>query len=304
LATTTGSTGKVTVIIESASFTMFELSDSADCVKLKSYLVRKGFKDITPVQPGKTSTTSFKGSNAKGGKDIISKLQATPADWLILSGHHGILYASDYELFGDINVSANLENCLNNNKYAGFFNDDYHHGRWENATQLDPALNSTSQGLSQYYSREIFCSTTDPASPSIAPFDQQNPYLPGTALNTKCKGIILSACNTFSYRSVRKKWGDSFPDAVIFGTFARIPEGLRVANALASAPSTTKSFWIDPQAYLNSAPDKPEKFALEISKYGARQGVSLGMIYQKKAYFPSSSSGNISIQVLPYDFSY
>jgi hypothetical protein len=296
MADALGASGSKISSTVQGTFTMLELSDIADCNALRAYLIKKGLKDLSPKTKNSV-TVSFNGAIAlSNGADFISRLQNIPADWLVLSGHHGILYGSDYNLFGDPTNNRNdLINCYNNNKYAGFFNNEYHSGRWDNASRKSP---DTAKKPA-----ELYCSTTDYAPASIAPFPQTNPYIPGNTLKTRCKGIILSACNSLSYKSVRSKWVQSFPNAVIFGTFARIPMGLYVIKALMTAPSTTKDFWLNPQSVLNASSDMPKKIAGEVFAIGSNWGISVGMIYNNKAYFGPGTAGD-SVQIQPFDFHY
>ncbi|MBN1756897.1 MAG: hypothetical protein JW863_01180 [Chitinispirillaceae bacterium] len=294
---TPGATGSAIAITSTPAFTMLELSNIADCNALRRYLIKKGLTDLSPKTAG-MNTVSFCGNTAKKyGAGFIGQLQKLPADWLVLSGHHGILYASDYGSFA-VDPTVDPSDCYNNNKYAGFFNNDYHHGRWEQATR---SLPNTGKNDS-----ELYCSTTEPASSGIAPFSQANPYIPTDAallgaLKTRCKGIILSACNTFSYRHVRKKWVKHFPNAVIFGTYGKIKMGLHVIQALMSAPSTTTDFWLNPQAVLDSSPDMPQKISKEVFKQGNKKGTDIGMIYKNVAYV-SAASATDPMDELPVDF--
>jgi hypothetical protein len=296
-----GNSGSTITATPSVSFTMLELSDVADCSALRTYFIKKGLTDKSP-KIGSRIIPSFNGKIAKdSGADFIARLQNIPADWLVLSGHHGVLYSADYATYGDpLNVTADLYKLRNNQQHSGFFNDNYHEGRWENASRGEPDKGQDPA--------ELYCSTTEHAAAHIAPFDQSNPYIPLDAalrnsLKSKCKGIILSACNTLSYKYARIKWVRHFPDAVIFGTFARIPRGLYVIKSLMGAPSTTKDFWNAPRSVLDSSADMPKQIAGEVARLGRQREIKIGMIYNKKVYFPLDS-GPEQVEERDYDFDF
>lgn len=300
MTTVSGSTGTPLAAVMPTTFSMLELSNINDCNKLRAYFMKKGFVDLSPKVNGQ-ATVSFNGSIAKSsGATFISQLQKLPADWLMLSGHHGILYGSDYDNYLDATGDIDTEKCYNNNDLAGFFNNDYHHSRWEHSSRTDPNAKTNVN--------EIYCRTTKPASSTVAPFPQNNPYLPDNAadlaaLKKKCKGIILSACNTLSYKSVRKYWVTNYPDAVIFGTLGKIPMGLYVVNSLASAPSTTREFWENPATFLASASDMPQTIIAEINKRARTYGIAILMIYKKRAYLHSGKASDPAYD-FPHDFEY
>lgn len=298
MTTATGSSGTTISTVAQSTFTMLELSDIADCNAIRPYLIKKGLKDLSPPVNGK-ATVSFNGKlAATNGTSFIDQIEKIHSDWFILSGHHGILYSSEYDKWPETSSDKEDYNrCFNENEYAGFFNNDYHDGHWDKASRSKPTA-----GGSQ---REIYCSTTSHAPALIAPFPQKNPFIPAdasllSAHCAKCKGIILSACNTLVYRSVRMKLVSSFPNAVIFGTLSRIPRGLYVVKSLMAAPSTGKDFWNNPTAFLASKSDMPMKIAKEIVAQGKNYNIDLGMIYNNKIYMDDVGK----TEAFSHDFNY
>jgi hypothetical protein len=247
------------------TFAMIELADSADCNARKRMWLSYGFKDVTPLFAGQSTVPSLNDSMVPQGRKMLQAMADVAADWYMVSGHHGALYSSDYNLYTTDNQllhdhpsSVDPIRTANEEGYCGFFNEAYHEGRWKCATRSDPEsgvmwAKGTPVDIDRLHANEIYLRTTDEAPNSIAKHTQTNPLLDRTSRAAAPKGIILSACNALIYKSARTTWSRYFPNAVIIGPFSRIASGTWVSNAVASAAMTNESFWRDPQKILNQS---------------------------------------------------
>lgn len=294
------------------TFAMIELSDPTDCNDRKRLWRRMGFKDITPGLAKKTKVPSLNGEKAVSiGKDLIKDMKSVNAHWYLLSGHHGRLYAKDIEGF------ANNHNYYNNTDYAGFFNNDYHHGRWSFAWRdaarldeierklVDPVERHKHKKLVAHFDNELYLNTTSKAPKPIARFKQDNPLLDDAIKakrSNKCLGIIISACNTLAFKEVRKFWQGYYPNSVFFGTFRTIGYGYQVTNAIARSSMTNTKFWRDPSSVLASQADCV-RLAKQISmKFPrSRRDLGIGMMFKGKVYLPHYERGKVTIEVLHAD---
>jgi hypothetical protein len=290
-------------------FVMMELSDPRDCDSRRRVWRSKrhyGYLDVTPVFGERKRVPSlFKKKSAKLMNDAIqcrSKMADTVADWYMLSGHHGRLYGADY----DATLSAT--NWANSLEYAGFFNDDYHHGRWNGASRADPNwvpsaiyTGKTKRSMMKHQKWEIYLSTTKEPDPMVAPFTLDNPLLAKASRGkrqARAKGFILSACNTLTFSHTREAWDAYYPDAVFIGTFRTIAAGTQVTNAIKKTRLCNRAFWEDPSSVL-SGPGKAADFAKQLaSKFSrSRRGYGLGIMYKKKVYVPTTDSrGRVTIK--------
>lgn len=297
------------------TFAMFELGNPSDCnARRRAWVHRRySYRDITPVVNKRNKVPSFYSRgfrNNKGlalGKRVLSELKKTNADWYLLSGHHGRLYSSDWD------QSKPLTEYYNKLKYAGFFNNDYHHGRWVEATQTSPKWNpdtnpdysrSERKKMKEHLKYELYLGNTEKPPSTIAPFDMTNPFLEPSMKakrQGKCKGFIISACNTLIYPSVRKTWHDYYPDSVFIGTFRRIGRGGWVTNAIYKSKYSNKAFWEDPATALSSE-RKCIDFTYELARHFKVKHFGLGIMYKSKVYVPFYDQAKRKIKIVPYDY--
>lgn len=246
------------------TFAMIELAESADCNARKSQWLNYAFKDVTPQFGSQSAVPSLDDSMAAQGRQMFKDMAGVSADWFMLSGHHGAIYSTDYDRFDDASGNVDVRSLVNGEEYCGFFNESYHKLFWEHATRTDPDAKELSDSLqnnnspylakfNRFRDNAIYVRTTDAAPSSVMTQSQDNPFFDTTAWAPAPKGIILSACNTLSYLSVRKAWSGLFPKAVIIGPLDRIISGTWVTNAIAAAAMTTEAFWRDPQSILDQS---------------------------------------------------
>jgi len=258
------------------TFAMIELADSADCNARKSQWLGYGFKDVTPKFASRSTVPSLNGSMVPQGRDMLHDMVMTDADWYMVSGHQGALYSSDYAIYTTDGV-LDVPRLYNDEEYCGFFNEAYHEGRWDHASRADP---NSHANANEIYLR----ATVDEAPAPIANHKQDNPLFDLTAWAPEPKGIILSACNTLAYTKTRIAWSGYFPNAVIFGTMARIVSGTWVTNAIASASMTNEQFWRDPKSVLDK-PGACEELEKQLTA-GFPKSSKIGFIYKKTIYLP------------------
>jgi hypothetical protein len=264
------------------TFAMIELAEVPDCNSRKSTWVGYGFKDVTPEFGAQSTVPSLNGGKVKQGRTMLQEMASIDADWFMISGHHGAIYASDYDLLSG-GPKMDAEAIVNGEDFCGFFNESYHEGRWEHASRDDPDKKADAN--------EIYLRTTGAAPSSIANHTQNNPLADrasGASAPTP-KGIILSACNTLIYKSARTFWNANFPNAVIFGPVSRIVSGTWVTNAIASAQMTTESFWRDPQSILDQA-GMCEKLEKQLTAgFPKEDGSKIGFLYKGTLFIPGKS---------------
>ncbi len=112
------------------TFAMLELANPADCNRRRGQWKRYKFKDVTPILAKRSRVPSLNGSQVATGRKVIAKLEDVVADWYMLSGHHGRLFAEDTEIYNRPNGTWDSDAYYDKLEYAGFFNNDYHHGPW------------------------------------------------------------------------------------------------------------------------------------------------------------------------------
>jgi hypothetical protein len=274
------------------TFAMVEVADSADCNSRKSHWQNYGFKDVTPDFGSQSTVPSLNGSKVAAGRAMLRKMASIDADWFMLSGHHGAVYASDYAFLSGGSSTPDFDAIINGEDFCGFFNESYHEGRWEHSSRSDPDAtgNPPKKGnMSDLISNEIYLRTTAVAPSSIANHTQDNPMVDRAAAASAPtpKGIILSACNTLIYKSARTFWNANFPNAVIFGPVSRIVSGTWVTNAIASAAMTDESFWRDPQSILDQA-GMCEKLEKQITA-GFPSSSKIALMYKGTLFIPGKS---------------
>jgi hypothetical protein len=272
------------------TFAMIELAETPDCNARKSQWLRYGFKDVTPMFAGQSTVPSLDDSMTSQGRTMLTQMVDVMADWFMVSGHHGAIYSSDYNLYttdgqpvADDDSNLDWDNVYNSEQYCGFFNESYHISYWDYGSRDHHDPKPTTGGtVANAIANAIYLRTTDAAPASICSISQDNPLFDATSWAPEPKGIILSACNCLAYKSARKTWGGYFPNAVIIGPTSRIVSGTWVTNAIAAAQMTDQNFWRNPQAIL----DQPGKCS-ELEKQLTANFPSdsqIGFIYKGKLF--------------------
>ena len=272
------------------TFAMIETAVSADCNARKSGWLRYGFKDVTPLFGKQSTVPSLNDSMVGQGREMLKQLGAVNADWYMISGHHGAIYASEYNLFTtdgqpmakDMSNFNSLK-CYNEEQYCGFFNENYHETYWDFASRTNHEVRvSASSPLAAKVANSVYLRTTEAAPSAISPVPQDNPVFDSTAAGPAPKGIILSACNTLIYKKTRTKWSGYFPNSVIIGPFSRIVSGTWVSNAIGAAAMTNESFWRNPQSILDQ-PGKCEQLEKQLTA-AFPSSAAIGVVYKGKIY--------------------
>jgi hypothetical protein len=301
---------KNTIAKPEITFAMIELAESADSNSRKTAWMNYGFKDVTPKFAAQGSVPSLNGKNIASGRDMLDLMKSVNADWYMVSGHQGALYQSDYYRFIDDQGIRDDIRLTNEQEYCGFFNEAYHEGRWDHSTRADPDaahISKPDPNAAQHHADEIYLRTTPAAPSDIAYHPQTNPLMDGdaatqTARAGRCKGVILSACNTTIYLAARKTWAAAFPTSVIIGNFTRIVSGTWTTNAIAGAALTDENFWRDPQSILDQD-GKCEELARQMMKNfpGRDSPFGISLAYKGTFYIPMRDlkTGKIDVHVQP-----
>lgn len=294
------------------TFAMIELADPKDCNDRKRLWRRLKFKDVTPEVAHLAKVPSLNNSSALSpGKRLIEGMRWINADWYLLSGHHGRLYASDADAYTNYyDYAARLD-------HAGFFNNEYHHGRWSLITRepgmqeklkagmADPEWRKKYRKYVLHIERELYLSTTPEAPKVLADFPQTNPLLEPAmqpARAVRCRGIIISACNTLAFVSTRKFWSRYYPDAAFIGSLKTIGHGYWITNAVAGAKMTDAGFWTDPTSVLKSNSDCIELVRQMSMKYpSSRRDFGIGLMYKGNVFVPRYQRRKLRIDVCAAD---
>lgn len=280
------------------TFAMIELADPADCNSRKSQWRAYGFKDVTPTFGAQSTVPTIDGSMTANGRAMMQQMAGVSADWFMISGHHGALYHSDYDSYttdgqpcNEDHTNLDWDALYNGEQYCGFFNESYHETYWSYAKRdhHDPSGNATG-ATAAAVANAVYLRTTDAAPSSIAPPEQDNAVFDTTAWAPEPKGIIVSACNTLSYKAARKAWSGYFPNAVIIGTTCCINLGTQVTNAIAAAAMTNQQFWRDPQSVLDQ-----DGMCVQLMKQlnTSYSTITIGLLYKKKFYEPSNDPQDV-----------
>jgi hypothetical protein len=325
------------------TFAMIELADPRDCNNRKRLWKKYGFKDVSPLWANRRKVPSLNGKMVeKDGVQFLSEMEAINADWYVLSGHHGRLYTVD--LFTYIGNLRDYFNKLeyagffnNNYHHSRWF------GRWGGWNKDSATGKPTKLPAADYYdyvsdpkksirclidggllkpwkakvtelNTSLYLRTTDPAAKKkLAPFDhpwgQENPLCFKRMENSrkrKCKGIILSACNTLVFKQARIFWNSYYPDAIIFGTFTTINSGIQVIKAIKRSRLTNKKFWVNPRAVLGNDRRKARELALDVAKKfpKSRRHYGLGFMYNGEIYVPKYKNSKLDIKIFRYDIDF
>jgi len=297
------------VALPKITFAMIELADPKDCNDRKKGWKRLKFQDITPELAKRRKVPSLNGKTVESvGEDLIQNVKGVNAHWYLLSGHHGRLYAADIDRF------TNPYDYYSKQDFAGFFNNDYHHGRWEKVWRdparlelaadslADPDWRKRNRKVGAHFDHELYLSTTAHA-PSIHTGDQffqTNPLIDShlqSRRKNRCLGLILSACNTLSFTAVRKYWQANYPDSIIFGTFRTIGHGYQVTNAIARSRMTDRKFWRSPSEVL-TGDDACEELAMQIARKfpRSRRDFGIGFIWKGNLWVSRFAKGKTKVE--------
>jgi hypothetical protein len=321
------------------TFAMIELSEDKDVNDRRSAWLGRAYRyrDVTPVFNAWSKIPSLNGSVAVSAEAIrsLEEMKKIDADWYMLSGHHGRLYTEDMILEC---YSSPIDHA-NRQDHTGFFNDDYHHGRWEQVTRKRPAAGASDPAswneatpwdprsdatyrrpnsalkkfedvpytskmrrkMIEHQDRERYLSCTGKPSPVLAPFATDNPVLEPSMQATRasrCKGVILSACNTLIYRATRLTWQAYFPKAVFIGTGGRIAHGWQLTNAIYKSSMCNKAFWEDPASVLT---DKSKVEELARSLAAGFSNYTVAVMYDRTLVLGKRTGGKIETRAYPHD---
>ena len=278
------------------TFAKIELTNPHAWDALKSFWKKPCFKDISPL--GARRLLLNGGIVSKQGNQYLQEMKKINADWYLLVGHHAGMYADDPNLYGS------WKEYFNKHDRAGFFNHNYHHGRWDIADHAHP--NRGENKRKNDFKLGLFLRTT---SISPAPFSQDNPLLEDamkSSRKTKCKGIILAGCNSLIMKKERIIWNEYYPDSLIFGAVKRLPGSFALIKAIKMAPLIRNlKFWENPRPLLGQPGKLEELTKLVASNFPHMRGeAGLGILF-KGQLFVSVYSGTpklkLSVVKLKYD---
>ncbi len=240
------------------TFCVVEFLDNSDSTMVKRRWEKFGFRDVTPrIGNARSEVATFKKDKyAQQWEDFQEKLGKVYPEWIYISGHHAA------QFWASANVDNNGRPYNTNEEYrleqseVGFFNEDYHLGRWHWIKQTPP------QVITQKPT-EIFMSMTNEGGGGLLAFEtenvpkfqrsRRNPLL-GELRNPFCMGLLLIGCNTLTYGRVRRALTNSFPEAVVIGLVSK-----NSANAI---PLIQRIFKVCNRAWFldpTRAPGHPSK---------------------------------------------
>src|SRR5262245_9884055 len=119
-----------TVNSSTLDIAFMEFLMEGDSNTMKSWWLRQGWSDISPMWGDRPTVPSFKDQRAMIAQwpEFQRQMIDVEADWYYLSGHHGVQFESDAERMSKIDL-------LNTAEIVGFFNEPYHMGPWTQASQ-------------------------------------------------------------------------------------------------------------------------------------------------------------------------
>lgn len=198
---------------QTLSFAFMEFLSDRDSNSMKSLWLKHGFSDVSPMWGNQSNVPTF-----ATNPGIISQwpqfqqeMQFTEADWYYLSGHHGRMYASDFD-----GSQSEIEH-VNTQEFIGFFNHVYHDGPWEQASVTNAA-----KGVSD---RDVYMTTSrdNEFYDDLTSID--NPLY--SNVHNACKGLMLVGCNTLIYKHDRIMLNTYFPNALIIGLLSTENNSIR-----------------------------------------------------------------------------
>lgn len=229
-ATGTAPTG--TLNNDSLTIAFMEFLMDGDSNMMKSWWLKQGWQDISPLWGDKATVPTFKDKKAviERWPEFQEEMLSVMADWYYVSGHHGCRFANDVGESDFFEFTQTYE-------HAGFFNEPYHVGPWEHADSNNPDAGRSSL--------DVYMSTSFT--------DWENPYSPGPEDNPlhynsqeNCKGILLVGCRALGYLCSRQAWGAYFPNAVIIGPVTR--ESNSITKLMKIPQKFGRSFFLDPKS--------------------------------------------------------
>jgi hypothetical protein len=169
------------------------------------------------------------------------------ADWYYLSGHQGRQFSADEDRF---DTGLDMANTLSR---AGFFNEPYHIGRWDKGSLEEPDKGERAHEVYMTMSEDEWVYELGRSD---------NPLY--NAPHENCLGLILVGCNSLTYRSVRSKLNQYFPNAVIIGLISK--EIAAINKIMKVVKPLGREFFIDPKWTID-----PEELAAKLTPVAANQ---------------------------------
>ncbi|MEP0847866.1 MAG: hypothetical protein HRF50_13735 [Phycisphaerae bacterium] len=238
-----------------------EFLESADSNAMKSLLLKHSFRDISPLWGEQAAVPTFKDNQSviRRWPEFQQAMTQVEADWYYLSGHHGRQYMVDGE-------ELSGREHFNQQEVAGFFNEPYHLGPWEHASQDDPDAGRSANDVFMKTSQDDWV---------YEPGPDDNPLF--TSPHESCKGVFLVGCNGLAYRASREKWAEYFPNSLIIGAISR--EANSISKILKVVQEYGKDFLADPTDY------DPEELIWKLNPRPTPLDV-LAIIHSGTFYFP------------------
>jgi hypothetical protein len=279
------------------TFCIVEFLDNSDSKMVKRRWESFGFRDVTPrLGNPRSEVITFKEDKyARQWDTFQAQLGKVQADWYYLSGHHASQFWNSINLDNQGKPFHDFSDFYQNQEEIGFFNEHYHHGRWQwHSTQPDRPINTNPL--------EIYMSSTDRHSKGLIqpqwggePAFQKSPGNPllGDIIDPYCLGLLLIGCNTLSYRETRRSLSRRFPEAVIIGLVGS-------KNSADSTPLIQRIFktcnrnWFSRPQTDPAHPDQPldplelaRRLNHPVGKFLYALQDILGVVYKGKYYFPN-----------------
>lgn len=217
---------------DSLTIAFMEFLMDGDSNMMKSWWLKQGWQDISPLWGDKATVPTFKDKKAviERWPEFQEEMLSVMADWYYVSGHHGCRFANDVGESDFFEFTQSYE-------HAGFFNEPYHVGPWEHADSSNPDAGRSS--LDVYMATSLT--------------EWENPYSAGPEDNPlhynsqeNCKGILLVGCRALGYLCSRQGWGAYFPNAVIIGPVTR--ESNSIAKLMKIPQKFGRGFYLDPKS--------------------------------------------------------
>lgn len=229
-ATTKPGAGVVT-LGATPTFVVTEFLGTSDSYAWKRHMVELGLADVTPIHGRKHGVVTFnklKDKDWRAYQDtMVRSSVASHADWHYISGHHAShIYAGD--------IDPDYQHVLDEHDDCGFFNESYHDSTWSGFAPARDAV----------YMRASRKTGAGPLGPHDSPYRGTFP---------KAQGVIANACNTFRFRHTRMWLQETFPNAVIFGFWAKTPAGPQAVYPFVGSKTIQgyyqgdKTFWREPK---------------------------------------------------------
>jgi hypothetical protein len=150
------------------------------------------------------------------------------ADWYYLSGHHASQFGNDRD-------GVDWLTFFNTHKQAGFFNEPYHMGPWEQGSAASPDVGRSDLDVYMTTSSDAWTDEPGPEDNPLYGYPREN-----------CKGVMLVGCNAMMYLADRKKYCYYYPNAVVIGTVSGEDNSIR--RILRVCQNHGRTFLRDPKS--------------------------------------------------------